>query len=90
MLSPANKAHELVKGIKNRVEQDKGSYFVLVGGLTQGDVLYKPIVNTLAEEYQRQIVNSTSPQYQQGPGPQNQQQANPVSNGGEWMFDIIF
>ena len=56
LLSAADKAHELVKGIKNRVKQDKGSYFVLVGGLTQGGVPYQPIVTTLAEEYQRQLV----------------------------------
>ena len=54
LLSAADKAHELVKGIKNRVKQDKGSYFVLVGGLTQGGVLYQPILNILTEEYQRQ------------------------------------
>ena len=84
MLSPANKAHELVKGIKNRVKLDKGSYFVLVGGLTQGGVLYQPIVDILAVEYQKQIVNSISPQYQQGP--QNQQQ----SNSSEWMLGINY
>ena len=55
-LSVADKVYELVKGIKNRVKQDKGSYFVLVGGLTQGGVLYKPIVNTLTEEYQKQLM----------------------------------
>ena len=55
LLSAADKAHELVKGIKNRVKLDKGSYFVLVGGLTQGGVLYQPILNILAEEYQRQL-----------------------------------
>ena len=54
LLSSADKAHELVKWIKNRVKQDKGSYFVLVGGLTQVGVLYQPIVNILTEEYQRQ------------------------------------
>ena len=59
LLSAADKAHELVKGIKNRVKQDKGSYFVLVGGLTQGGVLYQPIVTTLAEEYQRQQQTGT-------------------------------
>ena len=90
LLSPADKAHELVKGIKNRVKQDKGRYFVLVGGLTQGGVLYQSIVNILAVEYQKQTVKSTSPQYQQDPGPQNRQQANPVSNSGEWMLDNIF
>ena len=55
LLSAADKAYELVKWIKNRVKQDKGSYFVLVGGLTQGGVLYQPIVTTLAEEYQKQL-----------------------------------
>ena len=60
ILSAADKAHELVKGIKNRVKQDKGSYFVLVGGLTQGGVPYQPIVTTLAEEYQRQLVEQAT------------------------------
>ena len=60
ILSAADKAHELVKGIKNRVKQDKGSYFVLVGGLTQGGVLYQPIVTTLTEEYQRQLVEQAT------------------------------
>ena len=60
LLSAADKAHELVKGIKNRVNQDKRSYFVLVGGLTQGGVLYQPIVTTLAEEYQRQLVEQAT------------------------------
>ena len=60
LLSAADKAHELVKGIKNRVNQDKRSYFVLVGGLTQGGVLYQPIVTTLAEGYQRQLVEQTT------------------------------
>ena len=54
LLSDADKAHELVKGIRNRVKKDKRSYSVLVGGLTQGGVLYQPILTTLAEEYQRQ------------------------------------
>ena len=54
LLSAADKAHELVKGIKNRVDLDKKSYFVLIDGLTQGGVLYQPVVNILTEEYQRQ------------------------------------
>ena len=54
LLSAADKARELVKWIKNRVKQDKGSYSVLVDGLTQGGVLNQPIVTILAEEYQRQ------------------------------------
>ena len=60
LLSAADKAHEVVKGIKNRVKQDKRSYFVLVGGLTQGGVPYQPIVTTLAEEYQRQLVEQAT------------------------------
>ena len=55
LLSPADKAYELVKGIRNRVIQDKGSYSVLVGGLTQGGVLYYPIVKKLAGTYQKQV-----------------------------------
>ena len=55
-LSVADKVYELVKGIKNRVKQDKESYLVLVNWLTEGGAMYKPIVNTLAEEYQRQLV----------------------------------
>ena len=61
-LSVADKVYELVKGIKNRVKQDKESYLVLVNWLSQGGVLYQPIVNTLTEEYQRQQqVASTVP-----------------------------
>ena len=56
LLSPADKAYELVKGIKNRVKQDKESYLVLVNWLTEGGAMYQPIVNTLTEEYQRQLV----------------------------------
>ena len=56
LLSNADKAQELIKGIKNQVKQDKRNYFVLVGGLTQGGVLYKPILKVLDEEYQRQLV----------------------------------
>ena len=56
-LSVADKAHELFKGIKNRIKQDKKSYFVLVGGL---GVLYPPIVKILAEEHQRQLVERES------------------------------
>ena len=55
LLSPADKAYELVKGIKNRVKQDKESYLLLVNWLTEG-AMYQPIVNTLTEEYQRQLV----------------------------------
>ena len=55
-LSVADKVYELVKGIKNRVKQDKESYIVLVNWLTEGGAMYKPIVNTLAEQYQRQLV----------------------------------
>ena len=55
-LSVADKVYELVKGIKNRVKQDKESYLVLVNWLTEGGAMYKPIVNTVAEEYQRQLV----------------------------------
>ena len=54
IMRPIDKACNLVKGIKNRVKQDKRSYFVLVGGLIQGGALYQPIVNILSEEYQRQ------------------------------------
>ena len=62
LLSPADKAYELVKGIKNRVKQDKESYVVLVNWLSQGGAMYQPIVNTLTEEYQRQQqVASTVP-----------------------------
>ena len=54
-LSKSEKAHELVKGIKNRVEQDKNSYFVLVGCLIKVGAMYQTIINTLAVEYHRQL-----------------------------------
>ena len=60
LLSAADKARELVKGIKNRVKQDKRSYFVLVRCLTQGGVLYQSIVTTLAEEYHKQLMEQTT------------------------------
>ena len=59
-LSDVDKAYELVKAIKNRVKQDKESYLVLVDCLTQGGVLYQPVVKILAEEYQRQLVEQES------------------------------
>ena len=61
LLSPADKVYELVKGIKNRVKQDKESYLVLVNWLTEGGAMYQPIVNTLTEEYQRQLVPEQAP-----------------------------
>ena len=57
LLSVADKAYELVKGIKNRVKQDKESYLVLVNWLTESGAMYQPIVNTLTEEYQKQLVS---------------------------------
>ena len=56
LLTPADKAHKVVEGIKDRVDLDKESYKVLFGGLVQGGVLYQPIVNILAVEYQRQLI----------------------------------
>ena len=58
-LTPADKAHKLVEGIKDRVDLDEESYKVLFGGLIQGGVLYQPIVNILAEEYQRQLIQQS-------------------------------
>ena len=55
LMSAADKAHELVKSIENRVKQDRRSYFMLVCSLTHGGVLYQPIFNKLTEEYQRQL-----------------------------------
>ena len=52
-LGVADKVHELVDEIKNRVKQDKGGYFVLLGCLTQGGPQYLPLVNILTEEYNR-------------------------------------
>lgn len=54
VLSVTDKTLMLVEGIKDRVDQDKDSYHILVRGLTQGGVHYAPIVKKLHEEYQRQ------------------------------------
>ena len=51
MVPNAQKAGELVKWIKNRVQQDPESYYVLVDRLKKDDKLYKPILNTLDEEH---------------------------------------
>ena len=59
LLSAADKAHELVKNIENRVKQDRGSYFVLVRNLAHGGVLYQPIFNKLTEEYRKQLYMCT-------------------------------
>ena len=55
LLSAADKAHELIKSIGNRVKQDKGSYLMLVRSLTHGGILYQPIFNKFTEEYQKQL-----------------------------------
>ena len=59
LLSAADKAHELVKSIENRVKQDRGSYFVFVRNLAHGGVLYQPIFNKLTEEYRKQLYMCT-------------------------------
>ena len=54
VLNVTDKTLMLVEGIKSRVSQDKNSYHELVRGFSNGGVLYKPIVEKLRNEYQRQ------------------------------------
>ena len=54
-LDDAEKAGELVKWIKKRVKQDPQSYHVLICRLKEGGNLYRPIVNTLEEEYSSHV-----------------------------------
>ena len=63
MLARGQKAGELVKWIKHRVEQDPESYYVLVDRLKKEDKLYKPILKTLDEEH-RGITNINGEQKQ--------------------------
>ena len=53
-LTAANKTYQLIEGIKNRIDQDKDSYQVLINGFTQSGIRYTPIVRKLKEEYAKQ------------------------------------
>ena len=53
-LNVANKTNLLVEGIKNRIDQDKRSFHVLVDKFKKSGVLYEPIVDKLTQEYKRQ------------------------------------
>ena len=53
-LTADNKTYQLIEGIKNRIDQDKDSYQVLIDGFTQGGIKYTPIVRKLEEEYAKQ------------------------------------
>ena len=54
LLTTSNKTYQLVEGIKNRIDQDKNSYQVLIDGFTQCGIGYAPIVRILEEEYAKQ------------------------------------
>ena len=51
-LTEEQKAGELVKWIKNRIEQDCTSFHVLVDRLKQDGKHYQPVVDTLEAEYE--------------------------------------
>ena len=53
-LTTANKACQLIEGIKNRIDQDKDSYQVLINEFTRVGIRYDPIVRKLKEEYAKQ------------------------------------
>ena len=55
MLSEVQKAGELVKGIKWRVEQDRASYHELVAKLKDFGKVYKPVLRALEAEHTRQL-----------------------------------
>lgn len=54
MLDEGKKAGELVKWIKNRVEQDSGGYHTLMRWFEAAGNHYSPIVKILKEEFARQ------------------------------------
>jgi hypothetical protein len=47
-------AGELVRGVRNRVQQDPWSYYTLVNELGRYGNRYQPILNQLEAEYARQ------------------------------------
>lgn len=53
LLNDAQKAGELVKWIKNRVQQDSSSYHVLVAELKKHGKCYHPILELLENEYSK-------------------------------------
>ena len=54
LLDEGKKAGELVKWIKNRVEQDSGGYHTLMRWFEAAGNHYSPIVKILKEEFARQ------------------------------------
>ena len=54
-LTSANKTFQLIEGIKNRIDQHKKSYQVLIKGFTQGGIGYDPVVENLTKEYAKQV-----------------------------------
>jgi hypothetical protein len=51
MLTKAQKAGELVKGIENRVKQDPKSFHILLNRFKQSGILFEPIRRKLTDEY---------------------------------------
>jgi hypothetical protein len=54
VLTEEDKAGEVVKWIKKRVKQDYRSYLVLLSHMTRYENRYRPILNTLGNEYVKQ------------------------------------
>jgi hypothetical protein len=51
LLTEAQKARDLVKGIKQLVKMDPPSYHVLLGRLKEGGKYYEPIVRILEKQF---------------------------------------
>lgn len=58
-LSEADKASELVKWIRNRVQQDRESYHIFLRRLKESGKLYQPIAGKMEAEYERKRKAST-------------------------------
>jgi hypothetical protein len=54
VLGEEDKAWELVKGVRQRVKEDPGSYYTLVNELKRHGRKYQPILSKLEAEYARQ------------------------------------
>jgi hypothetical protein len=60
MLTEAQRAGVLAKGIDNRVRQDSKSFRILLDRFKQSGVLFEPIRRTLTDEYDRCTVRGAA------------------------------
>lgn len=81
MLDEEKKAGELVKWIKNRVEQDSGGYHTLMRWFEAAGNHYSPIVKILNEEFARQ--GGTVPAQAKNTGPSSSS----LGRGGASIID---